>query len=50
MPAALLDSQLETLEEPAEDEHPVVVDVGGTPAGIVNAIVAALEAREQGGL
>ncbi|HEX4262608.1 MAG TPA: gluconokinase [Acetobacteraceae bacterium] len=50
MPAALLDSQFGTLEEPTEDEHPLMVDVGGTPAGIVHAIVTALEAREQSGL
>ena len=30
MPATLLDSQFETLEEPAADEHPVVVPVGGS--------------------
>ena len=30
MPATLLDSQFETLEEPTTDEHPVVVPVGGS--------------------
>ena len=30
MPATLLDSQFETLEEPAADEQPVVVPVGGS--------------------
>jgi carbohydrate kinase (thermoresistant glucokinase family) len=48
MPAALLDSQFSTLEEPTPDEHPLVVDVGGAPAEIVHRIVAGLEAREQG--
>jgi gluconokinase len=28
MPPALLDSQFATLEEPGDDEHPVIVDVG----------------------
>jgi len=32
MPSTLLRSQLETLEEPSEDEHPVVVIVRGAIA------------------
>ena len=48
MPAALLDSQFSTLEEPTPDEDALVVDVGGAPAEIVDRIVAGLEAREQG--
>ncbi len=48
MPAALLGSQFSTLEEPAPDEHPLVVDVAGTPAEIVDRIVTELEARERG--
>ena len=31
MPPALLDSQFATLEEPGPDEHPIIVDIGGTP-------------------
>jgi gluconokinase len=43
MPAALLDSQFATLEEPTADEHPIVVDVGGNPADIAADIVRRLE-------
>ena len=42
MPIGLLDSQFATLEEPGLDERPVVVDVGGTPAGIVAEIIRQL--------
>ena len=43
MPAALLASQLETLEEPGADERPAVVALAGTPAQTVDAAIAALE-------
>jgi len=36
MPPALLDSQFATLEEPGPDEHPVVVDIGGSPESVVD--------------
>jgi carbohydrate kinase (thermoresistant glucokinase family) len=39
MPVGLLDSQFATLEEPGPDERPIVVDVAGTPAGIVAEII-----------
>ena len=39
MPAALLDSQFATLQEPTPAEHPIVVDVGGGPVEIVVEIV-----------
>lgn len=42
MPAALLDSQFATLEEPGPDEHPVTVGIGPSPAEIVREIVARL--------
>src|SRR5437899_3986557 len=42
MPAALLDSQFKTLEEPGPDEHPIVVDVSAMPAEIVATIVREL--------
>jgi carbohydrate kinase (thermoresistant glucokinase family) len=42
MPVALLDSQFATLEEPAPDEHAIVVDVGGRPPEIVAEIVRQL--------
>lgn len=45
MPAALLDSQFATLEEPGPDENPIVVDVSGQPAEIVAEIVRQLAAR-----
>ncbi len=45
MPTALLSSQFATLQEPAPDERPIVVDIGGSPDDIVAAIVAELEFR-----
>jgi len=42
MPVALLDSQFATLEEPAPDEHAVVIDIGGTPAELVARIVRSM--------
>ncbi len=45
MPPALLDSQFTVLEEPAADEHAIVVDIGGTPEQIVQEIVGQLRAR-----
>ena len=41
MPASLLDSQLETLEEPQEDERPIVVQVEGS---VDEAVQEALQA------
>jgi len=42
MPLGLLESQFATLEEPGPDERPIVVDVGGTPAEIVAAVIRKL--------
>ncbi len=42
MPAALLDSQFATLEEPGEDEHPAVVSIDAEPRDIVASAVAQL--------
>jgi carbohydrate kinase (thermoresistant glucokinase family) len=42
MPASLLASQFATLEEPAADERPIVVDIARSPAEVVDAIMAAL--------
>ena len=39
MPAALLDSQLATLEPPGAEEHPIVMDIGPEPAVIVVELV-----------
>lgn len=47
MPLALLDSQFATLQEPAPDEHAIIVDVGGRPAEIVAEILHQLEVRRQ---
>ena len=41
MPATLLDSQLDVLEAPGDDEHSITVDVDGSPAEIVDAIARA---------
>jgi len=38
MPPALLDSQFRTLQEPGPDEHPVTVEIRGTPDEIVQTI------------
>lgn len=46
MPVALLDSQFAALEEPAPDEHPIVIDVGGRPADLAAEIVRRLEQRQ----
>jgi gluconokinase len=42
MPASLLDSQFAALEEPGEDEHPIVVSIDASPREIVDLIVAEL--------
>ena len=42
MPAALLASQFEALEEPQEDERPLVVSVGPPPAEIAASIAVGL--------
>jgi carbohydrate kinase (thermoresistant glucokinase family) len=48
MPVGLLDSQFATLQEPAADERPVVVDIGPTPAQIVDEIVRRLAEQASG--
>jgi carbohydrate kinase (thermoresistant glucokinase family) len=42
MPAALLDSQFATLEEPGPDEHPIIVDIGGPPDQVIQDAVRQL--------
>jgi carbohydrate kinase (thermoresistant glucokinase family) len=42
MPAKLLQSQFDALEEPGPDERPVTVSVDGTPDEIVDRVIAAL--------
>jgi gluconokinase len=45
MPPALLDSQFTTLEEPADDEHPIVVSIEPPPDEIVDEVVRKLKER-----
>jgi gluconokinase len=45
MPLGLLDSQFATLQEPAEDERPIVVDIGSEPSQIVREIARRLAER-----
>jgi gluconokinase len=49
MPVALLDSQFATLQEPAPDEHPIIVDAGSRPTEIAAGIVHQLEERQGSG-
>ncbi len=44
MPASLLQSQLDTLEPPAPDEHPIALDIALPPAELVARAVQQLEA------
>lgn len=48
MPVGLLDSQFATLQEPAEDERPIVVDIGSEPAWIAGEILRRLAERASG--
>jgi len=43
MPASLLESQFEALEEPGPDEHPIVVSIAPRPREIVTHILADLQ-------
>jgi gluconokinase len=49
MPPSLLDSQFATLQEPGEDEHPIVVTIDARPREIVNVIIAKLGLAATGG-
>ena len=42
MPTALLDNQFATLQEPSPEERAITVDIGGTPAKIVDEILRRL--------
>ena len=44
MPAKLLQSQIDTLEEPTPDEDPLTVDVGGSPREVANEVIRLLAA------
>jgi gluconate kinase len=45
MPVELLQSQFDTLEEPTQDEDPIVVSIDADPSSIVAEIVARLRLR-----
>jgi gluconokinase len=45
MPPTLLDSQFATLEEPGDDEHPIVVSIEPSPDAIVDAVMRKLKER-----
>jgi gluconokinase len=45
MPPALLASQFATLEEPGEDEHPIVVSIAQPADAIVDEVIRKLEER-----
>ncbi len=45
MPPSLLESQLETLEPPAPEEHPIVADIARSPEAIVRLALGALKER-----
>ena len=47
MPPGLLDSQLDTLESPAEDEHAIVADIDRSPPDIVAFVVNKLRSTGQ---
>jgi ribose 5-phosphate isomerase A len=44
MPASLLQSQIDTLEEPGPDEDPLTVDVGPSPGQIAETVIRLLGA------
>lgn len=46
MPASLLSSQFDVLEEPAPDEDPLIVNIGQPPRALVEEIVATLTTEE----
>src|SRR5215471_18147218 len=48
MPASLLDSQFGALQEPGEDEHPIIASIDATPHDIVQFIVAKLGITTKG--
>lgn len=49
MPASLLESQFEALEEPGPDERPIVASIAPRPREIVAQILADLQTQPQGG-
>jgi carbohydrate kinase (thermoresistant glucokinase family) len=49
MPPSLFDSQFATLQEPGEDERPIVVSIDARPHDIVNTVIAKLGLATAGG-
>ena len=49
MPAALLHSQFEALEEPGPDENPIIVSVAPAPRALADQIVFTLSAKIEDG-
>lgn len=49
MPASLLESQFEALEEPGPDEHPIVASIAPRPREIVTQILADIQAPHRDG-
>ncbi len=47
MPPSLLQSQLDTLEEPGTEENPLIVDIAGPAAQIADEIIERLSASER---
>jgi ribose 5-phosphate isomerase A len=47
MPASLLQSQIDTLEEPGPDEDPLIVDVVGSPAEVAEQIIRRLSQERE---
>jgi gluconate kinase len=47
MPAALLHSQFEALEEPGPDENPIVVSIDARPGEIVSRITTHLTGDQE---
>jgi gluconokinase len=47
MPTALLDNQFATLEEPGPEEPAITIDVGGTPAEVVDEILRRSELKSK---
>jgi hypothetical protein len=43
MPTSLLETQFATLQEPGEEEHPIVVSTDARPSDIVELIISRLE-------
>jgi gluconokinase len=48
MPASLLQSQFDTLEEPGEEEKPIIADAALTPAAMVESVLAMLTTKPAG--